>query len=159
MLAGLLRELGFHVTMLAAGVVPCRRQLRPRVRLSDADCLGSNRRDDKRSLVPYCQTGRLSSGCRLRRLAPPASNTEQCGRAAARWQGLRFDCDAEHIMHLGRSKRKRRLRLATPHGRVALAELRLLIITEGAMRIKPVIAEADYSVLPRERFGTGLEWF
>jgi hypothetical protein len=54
-----------------------------------------------------------------------AAEQQQSGRA------YRFDCDAEHIMFLGRSKRKQ------------------LIITEGAMRIKPVIAEARLCVAAR----------
>jgi N-hydroxyarylamine O-acetyltransferase len=189
--AGLLRELGFDVAMLAAGVARADGSFGPEfdhltlmVRIpSDA----TTSRLQSLSVEPFVYLTDVGFGDSP--LAPLRLDD-----TAEQLQGdraYRFDRDGEHVTLLRRKDdawspvyrftlephqlteyadmcdyhqtspassftKKRLLTLTTPQGRVTLTELRL-IITESAVRTELVIAEADYSVVLRERFRIDLE--
>jgi N-hydroxyarylamine O-acetyltransferase len=188
---GLLRALGFDVTMLSAGVARPDGSFGP-----DFDHLTLMVQAPAEAPTHHLQSSALQPAIYIADvgfgdspLAPlrldDAAEQQQEGRA------YRFDRDGEVITLLRRTddawspeyrftlqphqhaeyadmcryhqtspaskfKQKRLVTLVTPHGRVTLSDLRL-IVTEDGVRKEHLISQAYYGSVLRERFGIDLE--
>jgi N-hydroxyarylamine O-acetyltransferase len=187
----LLRELGFDVTMLSAGVASPDGSFGPEfdhmTLMVRIPAKATTRHPQSPTLQPAVYLADVGFGDSP--LAPlrldDAAEQQQEGRA------YRFDRDGERITLLKRTgdawspeyrftlqphrhaeyadmchyhqtslashfTQKRLVTLVTPHGRVTLSELRL-IVTERGVRNEHMIAQADYWAVLRERFGIDLQ--